>query len=70
MNKAHEQIQQMSPELVGKISVGIGSTGTAAQILAEWTNIFILGGNAFLVAGGLYLMTTKLMDRNRKRKDR
>ena len=68
MNKTHEQIQQLSSDTVGKISVGIGGGGTTAQILTEWTNIFVLSGNALLVAGGLYLMTIKLLDRRKQRK--
>ena len=66
MNKAHEQIQQLSSDTVGKISVGIGGGGTTAQVITEWGNLFVLAGNAILVAGGLYLLVFKVRDRWRK----
>jgi len=66
VNKAHEQIQQLSSDTVGKISVGIGGGGTTAQVITEWGNLFVLAGNAILVAGGLYLLVFKVRDRWRK----
>jgi len=66
MNKTHEQIQQLSSDTVGKISVGIGGGGTTAQVITEWGNLFVLAGNAILVAGGLYLLVFKVRDRWRK----
>ena len=67
MNKAHEQIQQLSSDTVGKISVGIGGGGTTAQVITECGNLFVLGGNALLVAGGLYLLSYKIRDRWKSR---
>jgi len=55
-----EQIQTLSQETVGKVSVAIGGGGTTIQILTDWGSIFVLGGNALLVTGGLYLMTSKI----------
>jgi len=66
MIKPHEQIQQLSSDTVGKISVGIGGGGTTAQVITEWGNLFVLAGNAILVAGGLYLLVFKVRDRWRK----
>ena len=63
MNKAHEQIQQLSSDTVGKISVGIGGGGTTAQVITEWGNLFVLGGNALLVIGGLFLLSFKIRER-------
>ena len=63
MNKTHEQIQQLSSDTVGKISVGIGGGGTTAQVITEWGNLFVLGGNALLVIGGLFLLSFKIRER-------
>ena len=63
MNKAQEQIQQMSSDTVGKVSVGIGGGGTTVQIITEWGNLFVLGGNALLVVGGLFLLSFKIRER-------
>jgi len=63
MIKPHEQIQQLSSDTVGKISVGIGGGGTTVQIITEWGNLFVLGGNALLVIGGLFLLSFKIRER-------
>ena len=55
-----EQIQQLSQETVGRVLVGIGGGGTVAQAITEWANIFVMWGNVTLIAGGLYLLVSKL----------
>mgnify|MGYP003153489482 CR=1 FL=1 len=66
MIKASEQLEQMSPEFVGKVSIGIGGGGTTIQIITEYTSLFILAGNAMLVIGGLFLLSYKLRERWKK----
>ena len=66
MNKASEQLEQMSPEFVAKISIGIGGGGTTIQIITEFTSLFILAGNAMLVIGGLFLLSYKIRERWKK----
>jgi hypothetical protein len=66
MNKPSGQLEQMSPEFVGKISIGIGGGGTTIQIITEFTSLFILAGNAVLVIGGLFLLSYKIRERWRK----
>jgi len=58
--KISEQVQTLQQETVGKLSVAIGGGGTGLQILTDYTSVFVLAGNALLVAGGLYLMTSKI----------
>jgi len=36
-------------------------------VITEWGNLFVLGGNALLVAGGLYLLSYKIRDRWKSR---
>ena len=66
MTKAVDYVQQMSSDSVGKISVALGGGGTGVQIIVEYTNLFILAGNALLVAGGLFLLSFKLIERWKK----
>ena len=63
-----EYIQQMSPDTVGKVSVVIGGGGTTVQIVTEYVSLGVLAGNMLLVIGGLYLMSSKIIDRWRKKK--
>lgn len=64
-----EQAQALHQETVGKVSVAIGGSGSLAQAITEWGNMFIMFGNLFLVAGGLYLMYHKIFDRRRNRRE-
>ena len=57
-----EQVQTLSQETVGKVSVAIGGGGTGLQILTDYASVFVIGGNALLVAGGLYLMSSKILE--------
>jgi len=59
--KLSEQIQTLSQETVGKLSVAIGGGGTGLQLLLDWGGVAILAGNGLLVAGGLYLMSAKIL---------
>ena len=63
MTKAIDYVQQMPSDTVGKISVAIGGGGTGVQIIVEYTNLFILAGNALLVIGGLFLLSYKIRER-------
>jgi hypothetical protein len=67
--KISEQVQTLQQETVGKLSVAIGGGGTGLQILTDYTSVFVLAGNALLVCGGLYLMSTKILEswRNNKK---
>jgi hypothetical protein len=67
MTKAVDYVQQMPADTVGKISVAIGGGGTGVQIIVEYTNLFILAGNALLVVGGLFLLSAKIQERWKKR---
>jgi len=60
--KLSEGIQTLSQETVGKLSVAIGGGGTGLQLLLDWGGVVILAGNALLVAGGLYLMSAKIIE--------
>jgi hypothetical protein len=64
-----EFIQQLSPDTVGKVSVAIGGGGTTIQILTEYASFIVLTGNMLLVIGGLYLMSLKILDRWRQKRD-
>ena len=69
MNKAADYIQQMSSDTVGKVSVGIGGGGTAVQIITEYASLLVLGGNALLMIGGLYLMSNRIIGVWKKKGD-
>jgi hypothetical protein len=60
MNKATDYIQQMSSDTVGKVCVAIGVGGTTVQVITEWSNLFVIGGNALLVIAGLFLLLYNL----------
>jgi len=60
--KISEQVQTLSQETVGKLSVAIGGGGTGLQLLLDWGGAVILAGNGLLVAGGLYLMSAKIIE--------
>ena len=64
-----EYIQQLSADAVGRVSVIIGGGGTTIQILTEYASLIVLSGNMLLVIGGLYLMSTKIIDRWRQKRD-
>ena len=63
-----EQIQSIPTEKVGIYLAGIGGSGMTLQSLIETANdYFLMGGNAALMAGGLYLMWHKINQlRNKK----
>jgi len=63
-----EQVQTLSQETVGKVSVAIGGGGTGLQLLLDWGGVVILVGNGLLVAGGLYLMSAKILETWRNNK--
>lgn len=63
-----DQVQNLAPETAGKALVAAGGGGTLAQAVVEGVNMFILFGNAALVAGGLYLMFHKVFDKRRNRR--
>jgi hypothetical protein len=67
MTKAVDYVQQLSSDTVGKISVGIGGGGFTVQIITEWTQLFVLSGNALLVIGGLFLLSYKIKERWKKK---
>jgi len=64
-----QQLHDLSDKSLGKVVVAIGGGGSLVQSLTEWSNIFVALGNAALVAGGLYLMTRKIFNKRRDRRE-
>jgi hypothetical protein len=61
----HQSIQSLTDIKAATVLVTAGATGSFAQAVTEWANIFVACGNAVLVLGGLYLMYCKIF----KKKD-
>lgn len=66
-----DHAHQVSEQTVGKGMVLIGGGGSILDYLSEWetaVNVFVKLGNAGLIAGGLYLMAVKIMDKRKLEK--
>jgi hypothetical protein len=68
MTHIKDQLHQMTNETAGKVLVGIGGSGTLYQSLVEAASEFLIWGNVTLLAGGLWLMFSKIFDRRRDRR--
>jgi len=64
-----EQVQQIPDQKASVAMVVTGAGGSFAQAITEWSNVFVAGGNALLVLGGLYLLYHKLFNKRRDRRE-
>ena len=71
IQKAHEQVQQLSEPAVGKILLGVGGSGSLYDYLTDltgWVDLFIKYGNAAMLTLGLYMAVTNVAHRMKKRR--
>ena len=70
MDKLQQHVQQTTDLKAGIALILTGVSGSLAQAITEWANIFVAVGNSALVICGCFLMYFKIKDKLANRRNR
>ena len=73
LQHARDYVHHMSEQAIATVAMAVGGGGSLYDYFNDftgWVDLFIKYGNAMLLCGGMYMMTTNVAQRVKKRRAR